>query len=98
YRGVSPISCWELSTKARLGRLTLDRDASVWVKQALNRPRVVVAELTPAVASRAGDFDLEEFHGDLADRLIVATAIELGAELVTKDKRIRGYDAVRSVW
>lgn len=96
--GVSPISCWELSTKARLGRLRLDRDVAVWVKQALDRPRVTVAELTPAIAVRAGQLGRGEFHGDPADRLIVATAIELGAELITKDKRIRGYDAVRSVW
>ncbi len=96
--GVSPISCWELSTKARLGKLSLDRDAAVWVKQALDRPRVKVAGLTPAIAVRAGRLAREEFHGDPADRLIVATAIEAGAELITKDKRIRGYDAVRTVW
>jgi PIN domain nuclease of toxin-antitoxin system len=39
-----------------------------------------------------------EFHGDPADRLIVATAILEAATLVTKDERIREYPAVTTVW
>ena len=96
--GISPISCWELGTMVRLGKLSLDRDTSVWVKQSLDRPRVEVAALTPEIAVRAGELEREAFHGDPADRLIVATAIESGAELVTKDRRIRGYLGVRTVW
>ncbi len=95
---VSPISCWELATKARLGKLQLDRAPSVWVKHALARPRSTVADLTPEISTRAGGLDADSFHGDPADRLIVATAIELGAELVTKDRKIRAYEGVRTVW
>ena len=96
--GVCPISCWELSTKVVRGQLELDRQVSVWVKQALARPRVVVAELTPEIAVLAGELERKGFHGDPADRLIAATAIHHGAELVTKDRRMRGSSAVRSVW
>jgi PIN domain nuclease of toxin-antitoxin system len=95
---VCPISAWELSTKVRMGKIRLDRDVMVWVKQALDRPRLSVAELSPEIAVRAGGLDRNEFHGDPADRLIVATAIELGIELVTKDRRIRDYDPVRTLW
>jgi len=38
------------------------------------------------------------FHGDPADRLIVATALVDAAVIVTKDRNIRTYDAVTSVW
>ena len=38
------------------------------------------------------------FPGDPADQLIVATARHHGATLVTKDRRIRGYAHVRTLW
>jgi PIN domain nuclease of toxin-antitoxin system len=38
------------------------------------------------------------FHGDPADRLIVATALTHGAALVTKDERIREAGVVRTLW
>jgi PIN domain nuclease of toxin-antitoxin system len=37
------------------------------------------------------------FPGDPADRLIYATAIEHGLELVTKDRAIRDHDHPRSI-
>ncbi len=39
-----------------------------------------------------------DFHGDLADQMIVATARHHGAVLVTTDRAIRDYEHVRSVW
>ena len=95
--GTSPDS-WELATKARLGKLRFDRPLEVWVKQALSRPRVGLVELSAKIAVIAGELDGDEFHGDPADRLIVATAIQHGAELVSKDRRIRAFAGVRSVW
>ena len=37
-------------------------------------------------------------HNDPADRIIIATAISLGAVLVTKDEKIRNYQYVKTVW
>jgi PIN domain nuclease of toxin-antitoxin system len=48
-----------------------------------------VATLTPSAAISAAR--LPEFHGDPADRLIYATARELGVALVSKDTKIREY-------
>jgi PIN domain nuclease of toxin-antitoxin system len=39
-----------------------------------------------------------EFHRDLADRMIVATARKLGATVLTMDEKIRNYPHVRSLW
>jgi len=41
---------------------------------------------------------LGRFHGDPADRLIVATALVESAALVTKDPRIRKYEALSTIW
>lgn len=96
--GVSPVSAWEIATKAARGRLRLDRDVRVWVAQALARPRVELAALTAEIAVAAGRLGDDGFHGDPADRMIAATAIALGAELVTRDERIREHPGVRTLW
>ncbi|MBW2741861.1 MAG: PIN domain-containing protein, partial [Deltaproteobacteria bacterium] len=33
-----------------------------------------------------------------ADRIIIATAISLGASLITKDERILKYPHVKTIW
>jgi PIN domain nuclease of toxin-antitoxin system len=38
------------------------------------------------------------FHGDPADQLIVATVRQRGGVLVTRDRRIRRYPHVQSLW
>lgn len=96
--GVSPISCWELATKVAQGKLRLDREIDVWVHQALARPRLRVAELLPEIAVAAGRLGDEGFHGDPADRMIVATALHHDSLLVTKDQAIREFERVRCVW
>jgi PIN domain nuclease of toxin-antitoxin system len=37
-------------------------------------------------------------HADPADRVVVATALELAAPLVTRDQRLLDYPLVRTVW
>jgi len=96
--GISPISCWELATKVAQGKLRLDRELDVWVHQALARPRLRVAELLPEIAVAAGQLGAEGFHGDPADRMIVATALHHDSLLVTKDQAIREFEPVRTVW
>ena len=96
--GIVPISCWEIATKVAQGKLTLDRSLRQWVRQALGRPGVILMALSADIAIRAGELGQHGFHGDPADRLIVATAIEHGAELVSKDRHIRAFAHVRTVW
>ena len=96
--GIAPISCWEIATKVAQGKLALDRPLRVWIRQALARPSVILMELSAEIAMRAGELGQQGFHGDPADRLIVATAIEHGVELVTKDRRLRSFAPVRTVW
>jgi PIN domain nuclease of toxin-antitoxin system len=94
--GVAAISCWELAMLVAKGRLELDRDPLVWIRQALAAPRVELAPLSPEIAVRAAG--LERFTGDPADRMIVATALQRRAALVSKDERVRAAQAVEVVW
>lgn len=96
-RLVAAISVWEVGMLVAKGRLGLDRDVATWVDEALSLPGVQLAPLSPHIALRASILP-GELHGDPADRLIVATAIEHACVLVTKDDMILRYPHVRAVW
>lgn len=84
---ISPVSCWEIATLVRLGRIGLDRSAERWTEDLLAQERVQVAPLTPGVAVNAGEIPAD-FPGDPADRMIYATARNLLVPLVSKDRRL----------
>ena len=94
--GIPAVCCFEVAAAAARGRIGLDRAPLDWIEQALALPRVRLLPLSPAVSVKATQ--LGTFHGDPADRLIVATAIIESATLVTRDRNIRGYASVDSVW
>ena len=95
--GISAISCWELSMLVAKQRLGLDREPLTWIKQALALPRVRLLPLSPEICVRAAHLG-RDFHGDPADRMIAATAFEARAELVTKDRQIRAWKKIQTVW
>ncbi len=96
--GLSPISILEVATKVAQGKLDLNRELRTWIHQALAQPKLELLAISPEIALRAGELGFQGFHGDPADRLITATAVEHGAELVTKDKKIRDFGGVRTIW
>lgn len=95
--GVCAISCWEVAMLVAKGRLRLDRDVLVWIRHALRLPKVVLLPLDPAIAVAATRLSAA-VPLDPADRMIVATARTLDAELVTRDEALRAAPDVRAVW
>lgn len=87
---VSPVSAWELGILVSKDRIRLSLRPSAWMKRFLDQPGVRLAPLTVEAAAEAA-FLPQPFHGDPADRLLVATARELGVPLVTRDSRILEY-------
>lgn len=88
FRGaafVSAISVWEVAMLATKGRLQLKPNVDVWVRENL-RPPVELEPVHPEIAILSAR--LENFHGDPADRIILATAIVCGMPLFTSDKRM----------
>ena len=87
---LSPVSAWEIALLVDIGRLDLDLPADQWVERFLGWPGVESAPLTPRAASRSYELHHLE-HRDPADRLLIATAIDLGCPLVTYDRRITRF-------
>ena len=82
---ISAISQWEVSMLAMKGRLSLKPDEETWFSANLEAP-VSLAPLTAEISMAS--CRLPDFHGDPADRIIVATAITLGIPLITADEKI----------
>lgn len=94
---VSSISVWEIAMLVGAGRLTLTLDLNVWLGEVERLPFLSFVPVDNRIAARA--VTLEDFpHRDPADRMITATALTLGATLVTADQRLRGYARLKTVW
>ncbi|ARP85287.1 type II toxin-antitoxin system VapC family toxin [Bordetella genomosp. 9] len=94
---VSAISAWEIAMLVKAGRLALTMDVQAWLETLSEVPGVRFAPV--GVRESVLSVNLPgEFHKDPADRLIVATARQHGAPLVTADLKIRNYPHVQTVW
>jgi PIN domain nuclease of toxin-antitoxin system len=86
--GISSISAWEVFMLERRGRLELKIPA-----------RLAMFHFIPVdntIARLAVELP-EPLHSDPADRIIIATALSLGATLVTRDRKIIGYPHVKTL-
>lgn len=95
--GVPAICCLEVAAAVARGRISIDRDVLDWIEQALAQPKVEFLPLTPRVSVKSTQLG-PTFHGDPADRVIVATALMESATLITKDAAIRKSKAVPTIW
>jgi len=82
---ISAISQWEVSMLSMKARLKLLPDDEAWFSENLEPP-VSLAPLTAEISMSS--CRLPDFHGDPADRIIVATAMVLGIPLITGDEKI----------
>ena len=78
-------------------RVVFDRDVREWLADLNALPNFRRIRISPAIAALSTRLP-GGFHADPADRLIVSTAIDLGAPLVTKDQRIQRYPHVETIW
>ena len=93
---LSVMSVWEVGMLESKGRLQLYAPCEQWVRDALAMPGLSVAPLTPEIGLASSRLP-QPFHGDPADRIIVATARALGVRLVTRDSKILAYSRKRHV-
>jgi PIN domain nuclease of toxin-antitoxin system len=91
---ISPVTLFEVMALHTIGRLQLKRPPDEWIRLAMTTAPVRIAELSPAIAIDAGRIPRDVLV-DPVDRLLVATALEMEATLLTADDRILQY-GVRS--
>jgi PIN domain nuclease of toxin-antitoxin system len=87
---LSAVTAWEIALLVDVGRIDLDVPIEAWVKRFLERPGIEPVPLNHGPASRAYQVHRLE-HRDPADRLLIATAIDLACPLVTYDERIARF-------
>jgi PIN domain nuclease of toxin-antitoxin system len=94
---VAAISWFELGWLAEHERIIVTIPIRSWLDQLAANVRTL--PLTPAIAATAVGLP-SSFPGDPSDRLIYATAIEHGFQLVTKDRKLRDHPHPRplAVW
>jgi PIN domain nuclease of toxin-antitoxin system len=93
---LAAISLWEAQMLHRKDRLQLEVDFPLWLSHASDPSVVRLLPLDTSVVL-ALDTLPERFHGDPADRIIVATAKVHGLHLMTEDSAIRKSKAVKVV-
>jgi PIN domain nuclease of toxin-antitoxin system len=96
-RLLADISLREIAALQRAGRIEVDGSLAEWLNDALTQLKVEVVPIDARIAARSVRI-VEHFHGDPADQLIAATAIELDVPLVTADELLRASPAVQTIW
>jgi PIN domain nuclease of toxin-antitoxin system len=94
---ISAISTWEVAILVSRGRLKLTMNAGDWVAASEALPFLNFVPVSNSIALKSVELP-GVLHNDPADRIIIATAVSMGAILVTKDEKIRNYPHVKTVW
>ncbi|MFP4585786.1 MAG: type II toxin-antitoxin system VapC family toxin [Desulfococcaceae bacterium] len=94
---LSAISPWEFSKLLEKRRLGISCHPEEWLNTALDMPKLRLVPLSPILSYRSTVLP-KPFHNDPADQLIVATARQENATILTRDEKILEYENVRSFW
>lgn len=94
---VSSISIWEVYMLIKKKRLKLTMHQDTWLEKVESLPFIQFVPVDNRIASQSVNLP-EPLHNDPADRIIITTALSLGATLITSDRRILRYLHVQSLW
>lgn len=89
---ISPISAWEIGMLTAKGRVQLLIRPERWFGNLFEAPNVRLAEMSPDLLI-ASSYLPGKPPADPTDRIIAATARELGAMLITRDRALLAYGA-----
>ena len=87
---VSPITAWEIGLLVSRNRLALAVPPERWFATLVASPGIALAEMPPTVLV-ASSFLPGRPPRDPADRIILATARELGLRVMTRDRLLLAY-------
>jgi PIN domain nuclease of toxin-antitoxin system len=89
---ISPITAWEVGVLTSYGRLQLLIRPERWFSNLFEVPGVRLAEMSSDLLI-ASSYLPGKPPKDPTDRIIAATARELGATLITRDRTLLNYGA-----
>ena len=92
--GISVISCWEVAKLVEKKRLGLSIPVEEWLEKASTYPGIKVWNLSIPILVESTQ--LEGFHNDPADQIIVATSKVNNFKLLTADKKILNYSGAKT--
>jgi PIN domain nuclease of toxin-antitoxin system len=87
---VSPITAWEIGQLVSRNRISLSATPHRWFARVLATPGMLLAEMSSDILIASSFLPGTPPH-DPADRVLLATARDLGATLVTRDRAILAY-------
>lgn len=93
--GISAITLWEAAWLVTHSRIDFTGTPDAFLEEISSRTAVL--PITPQVAVLANQLPAT-FPSDPSDRLIGATALAEGIPLVTKDRTIRNYKQIKTIW
>lgn len=93
---VSATSAFEIGIKHRKGRLHLGMEPQDWWHRNIQDKNIQVLPVTAEVA--LASTSLPAHHADPCDRIIIATAQGMAAQIVTSDELISQYSEASVVW
>ena len=94
---ISSISAWEVAVLVAKKRLRLTLGVTDWLTKSEALPFITFIPVDNAIAIKSVNLP-QPLHSDPADRIIIATAISMGAPLVTKDEKILKYAHIQTIW
>lgn len=95
YLAIAGISLWEIAWLVQHGRIETNLTVESFVRECAAKVRVL--PISPEIAARAVSLP-ESYPKDPQDRLIGATALVEGLDLVTHDRLIRKAGVVPVIW
>jgi PIN domain nuclease of toxin-antitoxin system len=94
---ISCVSTWEVHMLAAKGRLSLAIAPELWVTRCERLSFLRFNPMNNSIA-RLAVTACSAMHADPADRIIAATALYLGATVVTRDEKIKAGGIVPCIW
>lgn len=83
---IASISLWEIAMLSAKQRIHIYEPVKDFLKSITSIGGLTFVDINPGIAAET--IALGDFHGDPADRIIVAAAKVKGAKLFTRDKKI----------
>lgn len=87
---ICSISLWEIAMLKFKKRINIYEPTKEFLESITNINGLSVKDISAEIAAESVQL-IDEFHGDPADRIIVATTKVFGATLITRDHKILGW-------